>query len=75
MSVEQGFIKTQHLAVKRIQREVKNMDTVESENRSLDCVDTVFELEGTSDVTKNRYTPFDPCPPEVPRGLWDNLLN
>lgn len=72
---EQLFIKTQKLAGKRILREIKDNNSAENENKDLDCNAVVFDINASEAVLKNRYLPFDACNPEIPKGLWDNLLN
>ena len=75
IGAEQSFIITQRLASKRIQREVKNQATIVKENTNLECLGTVFDIEVVDVANKNKYEPFRACDPEIPRGIWDNLLN
>lgn len=75
VALEQGFIVTQKLTIKRIQREVKNQSTLSKENQSLSCISPLFEVEVTDPAKKNKYEPFRACEPDIPKGIWDNTVN
>ena len=72
---EQSFITTQKLVNKRLIRKTKNEVNAKNEDANLRTLEPVFDVNSTDATLKNTYEPFFICPPEVPRGLWDNLLN
>lgn len=74
VAMEQGFIVTQKLSVKRLMRNVKNQMTKDAENTNLATTTVVFDIDKSDIANSNKYDPFDVCPPEVPRGIFSNAL-
>lgn len=50
-------------------RDIKNPDNIKREDANLQCVSVIFDINATEAAMKNKYTPFDACNPEIPRGI------